>query len=190
MTEFELLVIPLSVLLGVGAARMLEGVVHAIRHRKRVQLHWMPIAWGGFIFMYVITFFSTLWNINQQHEGVWTWPLFGMQLIVALLLFLSAGLILARDETALEFDMRSGFEEHGRLALIPFAILFALAIPFNKWGEGPDWISPQNLLNVILLGLILAVFRTPESRLQQAGTVMFGIVSVVGWFVFFAHPGS
>ena len=189
MTEFELLVIPLSVVLGVGVAGMLGGIIHAVRHRERAPLHWLPIAWGAFIFMYIITFFNVLWNINQSATA-WTWPLYGMQLVMAVLLFLSAGLILSSDEIALQLGMLGNFEKHGRLALIPLGVLFAAAIPFNKWGGGPDWISADNLLNVVLVGLIVLVFGTRRHTWRAAGTLAFGAVSVLGWFIVFALPGA
>ena len=190
MTEFELLVIPLSVVLGVGAARMLGGLIHAVRHREQAPLHWLPIAWGAFIFMYIITFFSVLWAINIQNPAGWTWQLFGMQLVSAVLLFLSSGLILASDEIAVELGMLGNFEKHGRLALIPLGVSFAVSIPFNKWLGGPDWISPQNLLNVVLISLTVFVFRSRRHMWRTAGTLAFGAVSVLGWFIFFARPGG
>ncbi len=189
MTEFELLVVPLSVVLGVGAARMLGGIIHAVRYRERAPMHWLPIAWGAFILMYIVTFFNVLWAVNNQN-ATWTWPLYGMQLVVAVLYFLSSGLILASDEVAVELGMLGNFERHGRLALIPFGISFVLAIPFNKWEGGPDWISPQNLLNVVLVALIAFVFRTTHPSKRAAGTLAFGAVSVLGWFIFFARPGG
>lgn len=190
VTEFELLVIPLSVLLGVGAARMLESLVHAVRYQDKAPLHWLPIAWGAFIFMYIITFFSVLWAVDSQNPSGWTWPLFGMQLVHAVLLFLSAGLILASDARALDLGMLGNFERHGRLALVPLGLLFVVAIPFNKWSRGPDWISAPNLLNVILLALIVWVFRTERVTARAVGTISFGAVSAIGWFIVFARPGA
>lgn len=51
-----------------------------MRHRERAPLHWLPIAWGAFIFMYNMTFFNVLWEINRMNPA-WTWGVFGMQLV-------------------------------------------------------------------------------------------------------------
>jgi len=190
VSEFEVLVIPISVLLGVGAARMLEDVVRLIRYRDHAALHWLPFAWAGYVFMYMITFFSVLWVIDRQHLGDWTWPLFGMQLVYALLLFLSSGLILASDEMALRLGMLSNFDRHGRLALLPLAVSFALSIPFNRWVGGPTWVSLPNLLNLLLLASTMFVFRSRAVSSRAAGTLVFGAISAVGWFFIFAGPGS
>jgi hypothetical protein len=189
VSEFELLVIPLSVVLGVGVTRILGGIIHAIRHRDEASAHWVPVAWGVLIFVYNVGYFNVLWEINQRGPS-WTWPLFGMQLITAVLLFLSAGLILSSDESATSLGMLGNFEKHGRLALIPLGLFLALAIPFNKWTGGPDWISPQNALNVALAALIAFVFFVQRVSWRGIGTIAFAAVSAVGWFVFWARPGD
>lgn len=150
--------IPLSVVLGVGVTWILGGVIHAIRYREACAGHWLPFAWAFLIFMYNVGYFNVLWEINERGPA-WTWPLLGMQLISTVLLFLSAGLILASDDEAVELGMLGYFEKHGRLALAPLALFFGLAIPFNKWSGGPEWLSMPNVLNLLLLGTLAFVFR-------------------------------
>jgi ABC-type polysaccharide/polyol phosphate export permease len=149
----------------------------------------MPITWGAYIFIYNVGFFIPLWEISQRYPA-WTWALFGPNLVHAILLYLSASLILSSDELAVELGMMGNFDKHGRLALIPMALFFMLAIPFNRLSGGPTWMSLPNLLNVVLTALIVVVFSSRRKALRSVATLAVGAVSALGWLVIWARPGD
>jgi len=47
MVEFQLLSVPIGLILGLGKTRIMTGVITAIRNREHVKLHWLPFIWSA-----------------------------------------------------------------------------------------------------------------------------------------------
>ena len=187
MTEFEVLVIPLSLILGLGVTRVLSGFIHAVRSRGQVAMHWVPIVWGLSILMYNVGYFNVLYDLDQSTEA-WTWYWYGPVLLQTILLFLSAGLVFpARSDPGVE-GMLDDFAQHGRLALIPLGSLLVLA-PLTNVLQGGLWLHIDNALNLLLVGLIVASFDI-RRRSAAVATSAFGLLTAVGWLFLWAQPGD
>ena len=122
MTEFELLSVPIGLVLGLGMTNILSGIITAVRNRKQVRLHWIPFMWAFNFMMQLMTFFFVIWDLNVRFEliGVnWTWKYYGPQMFHSVLIFLGAGMILPTKRESNIDSLIGDFEEHGRLALIP-----------------------------------------------------------------------
>ena len=68
MTEFELLAIPISLVLGLGITKILSGVTNAIRYRHQTKTHWFPVAWAIMILLIQVQFFFVLWDLEQTGQ--------------------------------------------------------------------------------------------------------------------------
>ena len=97
MAEFELLSVPIGLVLGLGITNILSGVIAAVRNREQVKLHWLPFMWAFSFMMQLMTFFFVIWDLNVRFEllGInWTWKYYGPQMFHSILIFLGAGMIL------------------------------------------------------------------------------------------------
>ena len=188
MTEFELLAIPLSLVLGLGIPQILSEVVAAIRNRERARLHWLPFAWAAWIFLVHIQFFFYLWDLYEM-QVIWTWGQFGPVLWHVVLLFLAAGLILPGPrERARNGDLIDDFMQHGRLALIPLAVVTFDGILLNVFQFGDLWFGTANVLNMLIVALVATAFFT-KGGWRATATLLLGGVLAYGMTYIWSSPG-
>lgn len=188
MTEFELLTIPISLVLGLGITKMLSALAMAIRNRKQVRFHWMPVAWAAWIFLVSVQFFFYMWDLHEM-EVAFTWSVFGPLLWHSILLFLAAGLVLPGPGMRETPDsLLDDFQQHGRLALIPFAIVTVDAIVSNVFQYGDTWLGQANILNMVFIMLVVIAFFTRKIP-QAAATIGLGVLLVYGLAFVWSRPG-
>ncbi len=188
MSEFEVLTIPLSLILGLGVTRVLGGLIQAIRHREEASLHWIPILWGFSILVFAVGYFNVLYEIDQR-DPIWTWYYYGPNLIYSVLIFLGAGLIFPDEIVGRPRDMLDDFYRHGRLALVPIGALLATAPLFNKVVVGLPWTYFGNLLDAVLVLVIIMALVTTQKKFQAASALGFAAISIWGWLFVWSPPG-
>ena len=190
MSEFEVLVIPLSLILGLGVTRVLAGFIHSIRSRETAAVHWLPILWGISILAYDIGYFNVLYDMDQN-QPAWTWRIYGPVLFETILMFLSSGLIFPPEGGSASSDMREDFNRHGRLALIPLGVLLGTASVFNVLlGNDNRWLTPSNINNLVLTAIILYVLLGKSPADRRASAIVFLGLTIVGWLLFWSQPGT
>ena len=187
MTEFELLAIPLSLILGLGITNILSDVSDAIRDRERVPLHWLPFSWAFLIFFFQVQYFFVLWDFHETGMA-WTWPNFGPALFNCVILYLSAGLILPGRRNSDSASLLADFQKHGHLSLITLAIMLLVAILLNFY-YWERLVSIANLLNVVLILSICPVLFSKKLPLQLVGTLLFAITQFYGTVFIWSVPG-
>ncbi len=120
MSEFEIFTVVLSFILGLGIAQILSSVVFLIHSRRDVALSWTPFLWALALFELHINFlFAAFWFYSADRAFVW----YLLDLVSAVLLFISGGLVLPSESRALPEALDEFFDRDGRLALVPLAIL-------------------------------------------------------------------
>jgi len=203
MTEFELLVIPLSLILGLGITNILSDVSDAIRDRNRVPLHWLPFVWAFLIFLFQVQFFFVLWD-GYESGIVWTWQKFGPDLFNCVVLYLAAGLILPGRRNSDSASLLADFEKHGHLALWALTLMLLLASPFQFYYTllvMPDEVSkadaliwsfflPSNIINYALIASIGVVLLRRKYSWQVAATIIFAFLEIWGLMAFWSMPGG
>lgn len=189
MSEFELLAIPLSLILGLGITHILTGVTDAIRERERVPLHWLPFAWAFLIFLFQIQYFFVLWDLNEK-GAIWAWPVFGPSLFNCVVLFLSAGLILPGSRQSDCASLIDDFQNHGRFALIMLALMLLVAILLNVFQLEGSLLSVANLLNIILFVSVCCALMIKRYGWQVAATLLFAAVQLYGLLAVWSVPGK
>lgn len=188
MTEFELLAVPISLVLGLGITKMLGALAIAIRNRKEVQFHWLPVAWASWIFLVCVQFFFYMWDLYVM-EVPFTWSVFGPLLWHSILLFLAAGLVLpGTDVRGASASLLDDFQEHGRLALIPFGIVTLDSIVQNVFQYGDKWLGEANVLNMVFIPLLLIAFFT-KKVMQAIATIGLGALLIYGLAFVYSRPG-
>ncbi len=197
MTEFELLAIPLSLVLGLGITNILSDVSDAIRDRERLAIHGLPLLWAFLIFLFQVQYFFVLWDLYEAGT-VWTWPNFGPALFNCIVLYLSAGLILPGRRNSDCDSLLADFEKHGRFALLTLAMMLVVAMVLNVYYfaelEGyyglERWLPAANVLNLALLAIILLVLLSSNLKLRVAGTAAFAVLQFYGMLEIWSLPGT
>ena len=134
MSEFEVILVPLSVILGLGATTVLSSLVRLFRARRETIIRWVPVVWALVILLYVVGFFHVLYDIDS-HQQEWTLVLFASTMVQTALLYFSAALILPSNLDATS-DILSDFQKDGRWALVPLGVLVGVA-PLANWLQQP-----------------------------------------------------
>jgi hypothetical protein len=182
MDTFRWISVTISMILGLGVARLLTGTVAVFHVRHRVKIDWLPLVWAASIFVQHIDFW---WSLQELSVLVPKWWLGGFFLLVGLTLslFLAAALVLPSSTIAEEESLRGFFEHDGRWALLALSIFNALAIVANTvlWSE--SLLSASSALNLVLSVLpIIALLGS--RRVLAAITLAYLVVSLlaVGYF--------
>ena len=187
MTEFEIVVLTVSLVLGLGIAQILSAIAAAIRERERSRLHWLPISWGVLIFLLHVQYFFALMDMDA--EGfTWTWDRYGPVLLYVVMLFLAGGLVLPSQRAERATALIDDFDRHGRLALIPLGVSLLMSIPMNVQAGG-TWLSQPNLFNTVLVALLALVFRSKHGRWRGHTTIIYAAVQLYAMFFVWSDPG-
>jgi hypothetical protein len=178
MDTFRWISVVLSMILGLGVARLLVSAVGIFRARHRATLDWPPLVWAATIFVQQIAFW---WSLEEASGLVTKWSLPAFLLLVGLVLalFLAAALILPFNEMAEGESLRTFFEADGRWALVALAAFNAIAILANWaiWGEGP--LSESVRINLVLAIVPLAGFLGSR-RVQAVAAMAYLIIAIWG----------
>ncbi|MBT8361964.1 MAG: hypothetical protein KJO32_13515 [Deltaproteobacteria bacterium] len=108
MGVFEYLGVILSVIMGLGVTHILAGLSKAIHHRKTVKVYSVQALWAANILIYIMSIWWGMFCWSGQQE--WSYFQFLLLIFNAILLFLSASLILPWDFSD-DFDFENHFYE-------------------------------------------------------------------------------
>ena len=192
MTEFELLSVPIGLVLGLGITNILSGVIAAVRNREQVKLHWLPFMWAFSFMMQLMTFFFVIWDLNVRFEllGInWTWKYYGPQMFHSVLIFLGAGMILPTKRDPSADSLLSDFDKHGRLALIPLMLAHLAAWPLNMYLHGASFFAPANYMNVVCIAVIFVGFKSTHRAWQVVASIAFAIIFICCILTIWSRPG-
>lgn len=197
MSEFELITITYSFVLGLGVAQILAALVAAVRSRLEHPLHWMPIAFAASIFMFHIQFWFVIFQFDIQFIDDWTWGTYAPLLFLAVLLFLAGGIILPRGGARTEGGLIADFDAHGRLGLLFLAAYLLCWIPLNGWAATLGirdltltqfWTHPGFWLNLVLGVLLLAAYRQRDRSRQTVIALLYLAGQAYGFFFVWSSP--
>lgn len=177
MDTFRWLSTVVSIILGLGIARLLTGAVALFHARYSVRFDWIPLTWAFAVFIQQIGFW---WSLEELASIVPKWTLVSFLMLVALVLvlFLAAALVMPPiDHNRTEF-LRDFFEADGRWALLMLAAFNILALMANRVFWHQPIMSLDVGFNALLAGLAIATFlgRRP---MQAAATVAYVATVIV-----------
>lgn len=178
MDTFRWMSVVVSMILGLGVARLLVGAVGVFKARHTRTVDWLPLLWAAAIFLQQVNFW---WSLEGAGTGTtWTLPAFLLLVGLVLALFLAAAVILPVDPLAADDTFRSCFERDGRWSLLGLAAFNVLAMVANweLWNEGPFAESVR--LNLVLTIVPVAGFLGSR-RVQAAAAVAY--VVLLGWSI-------
>ena len=197
MSQFELMVTAVSIVIGLGVAQILAAFVELIRARRVLQLDWMPITWAVVILVLHIQFFFGMYSLDQARPLTATD--FVAIMVLAVLLFMAGGLILPSVKGSENLTtLLEDFDQDGRLALVPFALSSALGIALNAKNQAfldgggffAGLLSAGVLLNTILMLCVVGVLISRRRGIQNALTLAYTALFVFAIFAVWARPGA
>lgn len=189
MSQFEIIAITLSFIVGIGIAQLLTSFSEAIRFRVEHPLHWMPFVWGIPILLLSVQYWFGLFDLDSV-LGDWTWFWYLQMLAMAMALFMAATLILPPRGAATEGGLLDDFAAHGRYALLALAVYLLGWIPANAVMNGNNVMHIGNIANVSMAVPALIAYRSRSSRIWVVSTVIFYIVFLITFFGLYSTPGS
>ena len=160
----------ISMILGLGVARLLTGLVVVFRARGSSRLDWLPLVWAANIFVVQLQYW---WAVNNLPPDAppFTFPTFIAFLLLPTLLYLAAALLLpaaAEDEPA---GLYAYFQRAGRWALALLAAYLALAEAANALFFDVPLAATLTLLGLPTLLLPLVVVFARARWLRAAVTI-------------------
>lgn len=185
MAEFEIFSLVLSLILGLGVAQILSSAVHLIHSRRKISVSWTPVLWAFVIFLFHINFLFAILEFYTSARAV-GWYI--LDILSAVLLFISGGLILPSESQPLTDDLGTFFKGDGRLALVPLGLFIGLSIPWNL-EAGVSLFQPDNLILACLLVMSLTAFLA-RGRARTVATVISAGLTTYAFLFIWARPGA
>jgi hypothetical protein len=187
MSDFELIAISLSFILGLGVAQMLTAVMELIREHRTVQFDWVPLIW----FCCILAWHFQIWfgalHVDQLTEWNSSWYL-GF-VAASGFLFLSGGLVLPRPSGMVDADLCEYFEARGRMALFPLAGFLVVSLVLNS-NMGLGYFAAPNLPLWVMLPLLVAVLVTKRRSVSAVGSMLFLGLVIYGFLFQWSVPGE
>ena len=122
MSGFEILTITFSFIVGLGVAQLLRSVAYVVREHRQISLHWIPFSVAAMVLFFQVQFWFGLAVIDALMTQ-WSWPVYGLMLLLAILIFLSGATVLPHSMTSLGGrGLKEDFETRGRISLVFLAL--------------------------------------------------------------------
>lgn len=189
MSEFEIITITLSFIIGLGVAQLLSSFGAAVRDRLEHPLHWMPFAWGLVILLLSIQFWFALFDLDSVLSD-WSWLWYSQILALSIALFVAGTLILPTRVSSLAGGLREDFIAHGRYALLALiAYQLGWLSPNAKLNDGNYFVEP-NALNVVMVIITLIAFKSRSNKTWLASTMVFYLIFLYAVLFVYSAPGE
>ena len=172
MSEFEIITITLSFIVGLGVAQLLTSFSSAMRARREHPLHWMPFAWGLPILVFSVQYWFALLDLDKVLL-VWGWLWYAQMLALAIALFLAGAMLLPTRASTAKAGLREDFVAHGRYALLALIVYLLGWIAPNAKMDGGVVFTEANVLNTVMAVVALVAFRSKDERIWIFSTVLF-----------------
>ena len=183
MTQFEYLAVLFSVVVGLAVAQTLRGLLHLVRHRATITLHWPTLLWTAGLIQWTIYFWWFTFSLTRIDE--WRLSELLFVLLYASALYFLLGL-LHPDDAGSTFDMPVHFNANRGWFFGVFLGLGLMDVA-DTWlkttGEVGAGAPPGGMLGyagymgVWLLGS-LVVLKFKSERLLTAFALAYLIITI------------
>lgn len=177
MTVYEFILIPASIIVGLGVAELFGGVVRILRGElKPGPLHAL---WVTLVFFHQVQWLWASWELHGR--GTWLFPEFIVFIIGPIGLYMVAAMLFPGD------DSRQSMDLHLLERRRPFFLLLALTIAsfsIAEWLVLSNQVGSQDIsrLGVIVLYGILAVTGSRRFHLWSAVSLLGALLLFTFFF--------
>jgi len=158
---FEYLAVIVSVIVGLGLTRILQGVARIVEARARVRVYWVHLVFTGIVFLSHLLFWWLFWSSRQVEA--WSFFPFLFLLLQPILLYLLADLCFPAFPDSGTIDFRTFYYRDHRWFFGLFALLMVLISLRDLLFRSVPWISQDNAVKVgvLLIAVMGATSRRP-----------------------------
>ena len=189
MSQFEIIAITLSFIVGLGIAQLLSSFSEAIRSRIDHPLHWMPFAWGVPILLLSVQYWFGLFDLDSTIED-WSWFWYLQMLVMAIALFLAAALLLPPRAPTTKGGLLEDFTTHGRYSLLALVAYLLGWIPANTVMNNGNLLEISNILNAAMAVPALVAYRSRSNTIWIVSTLAVYAIFAITFFGVYSTPGS
>lgn len=182
MDIFEYVAVLVSIIIGLGMAHLLRGLVRMIQHPGRHPAYWVHLGWVVYMFFSLI--FWWWWEFRLGELDSWTFDIYLFVIFYAFLLFVASALLFPDDMDGYEsykeyfYDRRRWF--FGLLAFNGIVDLFDTLL------KGVDYFQSLGLEYLVMnptLSLVQLVGAFTRNERYHQVLVIVCIVYQVSWAV-------
>jgi hypothetical protein len=180
MGVFEYVSVLTSIVIGLGIAHLLSGVVRIIQHPGRRPAYLTHLVWVAFMFFQAIFFWW--WEFALEPLQVWTFELYLFVIFYAVVIYLMCALLFPSD-----LDDYSGYEDYfiSRRAWFFGSLAAFFLIDFwDTWLKGAEYFSSFSIEYLIsqaaYVALALVGIWTTNRRFHL-GFAVVGLLYQVSW---------
>lgn len=186
MSGFEILTITFSFIVGLGVAQVLRSVAYVVREKDQIRLHWIPFSVAAMILFFHIQFWFGLAVVNSLINQ-WSWPVYGLMLMLAIFIFLSGTTVLPPLTSLGERDLMEDFETRGRISLVFLALYMAGWI-----GVGIMFWKPEMwhlvLVNGSMAVALILTYGAPKARARTGLHLALIMMTIYGALTVWTTP--
>ena len=150
-------------------------------------MHWLPFAFAASIFLFHIQYWFVLYDYDVELISRWTWATYAPFLALAVILFLSGGLVLPSASTRPGNSLIEDFQENGKISLLFLAAYILAWVPFNAWGAG-TWLTSGVWYNLGLLVPLLVAYFAQNSWVRDVSALLFLLAQIYGLLFVWSNP--
>jgi hypothetical protein len=182
LSLFEYLAVIVSVIVGLGLTRILQGVGGLLEARARVRLYWVHLVFTGIVFMGHLLFWWLFWSSRQAQQ--WSFFPFLFLLLQPIILYLLAGLCFPEFSGTGRIDFRAFYYHNHRWFFGLLALLMVLIGLRDVLLRSVPWISQGNAVKagVLLIALVGAISSRPWIHAILA--ILGAIAMLASFFTF------
>jgi hypothetical protein len=155
-SPFEYIAVIVSVIIGLGLTRILQGVGGLLEARGRVRVYWVQLVFTGIILVGHLQFWWLFWSSRQVEA--WSFFPFLFLLLQPIILYLLAGLCFPDFSERGSIDFRDFYYRNHRWFFGLLALLMVLITLRDILFRSVPWISQGNAVKVgVLLIAVIGV---------------------------------
>jgi len=173
MSLFEYIMVLTSILIGLGVAELLQGIVRLLRSDFEEGIYLPQLLWAGYLFLFLIVIWWSRWDLHENFN--WSF----IQLILSLagpaIVFILSGLVFAHNEPARDYYFS---KQKIFFTLLPLAMAISLA--HEVLIEGTAFFSSTMLLGGTLF-LLTLIPRYSDTDWVNMSCAVLANVLFLGW---------
>jgi hypothetical protein len=175
MNVFEFILIPASIIAGLGVAELLGGVVRIFRgDLKAGSLH---SVWVFLVFLVQVQWLWAIWKYHDRAD--WVFPEFALFLIGPIGLYLAAAILFPAENSAESLDKYFLSQRKGFFPIAAVTIASLLASDWIARGElGPGQVVPR-VLGIFCFGILA---MTEKRKVHWTAVIV--LIAAVSWFIY------
>lgn len=150
--QFDYLATGFSIVIGLGVTSILNGFGKLIKNREHIKIYWVGILWAIAVLSVLILFWYGVWNINEVRG--WTYPLFLLQLLPSIFLYMTSELAFPALSEGKNYDLKKYYFDNRKWFFgATFLYFLGDAAANTILLENGNWLNPENGFR--LAGLVL-----------------------------------